>query len=239
MRELREGQVLSPAPPPDVRWISFTGATIPALTRDGRKWGGDLSSGLPDPYAKLFVNGGLLLQSTIQTGTLTPTWPDAPRGNFRLHKDDRFRLEIWDNRVINDRPIGVRELGGIIVTEVFSERIDVETGSGVRMILATEYARGRVGYGFFYELRTYDVYVSKLYAESPAARAGMRKGDQILMIDGVDVRDMNEGETRTALHSRRTDGVKLAIKHADGTRVDMTIVEGAIYPLYSEVGSFQ
>ena len=239
MREVREGEALSPSAPPNVRWISFKKATIPQLTRDGRKWGGDLSNGLPDPYAKLLVNNGPILQTTVQRGTLTPTWPDAPKGNFRIGRDDRLRIEVWDARVVNDRPIGIREVGTINVNEVFSERLDVETENGVRVEVAIESARGRLGYGFFYELRTYDVYTSRVFEESPAARAGLRVGDQIIRIDGREARDMNEGEIRTAFNARRPKGVTLDIKHADGTTLSTTIQEGGVYPLYHEIGSFQ
>lgn len=239
MRDVRAGQVLDPSPPSDLRWIAFKGATIPSLTRDGRRWGNELSSGLPDPYAKLLVNKGPLLQTTVQKGTLKPTWPDAPAGNFRLREEDRFRVEVWDARVINDHPIGIRDIGRLDSADVGSGELDVETESGVRVQIAIEPARGKVGYGFFYELRTYDVYVTRLFEESPAARAGIRPGDQILRINDKLARDMSDGEIRTAFNAPRPDGVRLAIKHADGAEVELVLKEGAIYPLFREVGTFR
>jgi len=239
LRELRQAETLEPAAPPTVRWVAFRSAKIPTLTRDGRKWGNDLSNGLPDPYAKLLVNGGLLLQSTVQRSTLNPTWPDADSGNFRFHKDDRLRLELWDAGVVSDRPIALREIGTVNVSEVFIETIDVDTEIGVRFNVALERARGRVGYGFFYELRTYDVYVSRVFEESPAARAGMRRGDQIVLIDGHAARNMSEAQLRSHFNARRSEGIKLDIKHSDGTVLHFTLREGAIYPLYREIGSFK
>jgi hypothetical protein len=238
MRELRTGQVLDPSPPSDLKWIGFIGATIPVLTRDGRRWGNELSSGLPDPYVKLLVNRGELLQTTVQKGTLKPTWPNAPAGNFRIREDDRFRLEVWDARVINDHPIGIRDIGRL-GSEDMGGVMNVETDSGVRVQIGIEPARGRVGYGFFYELRTYDVYVTRLFGESPASRAGLQAGDQILRIDDKNARDMSEGEIRSAFNAPRAEGVRMAIKHPNGAEVELTIREGAIYPLFSEIGTFR
>jgi hypothetical protein len=239
MRDARAGQVLDPAPPSDVRWIAFKKATIPSLTRDGRRWGNELSSGLPDPYAKLLVNKGPLLETTVQRATLQPTWPDAPAGNFRLRQEDRFRVEIWDARVINDHPIGIRDIGRLDSADISSGVLDLETESGVRVQVAIEPAHARVGYGFFYELRTYDVYVTRVFEESPASRAGIRPGDQILFIGEKLARDMTEGEIRTAFNASRPEGVKLTIKRANGARVDLVLKEGAVYPLFREIGTFR
>ncbi len=236
MRSVRTGQALDPSPPSDLKWIGFKGATIPALTRDGRRWGNDLSSGLPDPYVKLLVNGGELLQSTVDKATLEPTWPDAPSGNFRIRSDDRLRVEIWDARVINDHPIGIRDVGSVGSEDLTGDELDVETDSGVRVRIAFEPAHGKIGYGLFYELRTYDVFISRLFEESPASRAGVRKGDQILRINGRSVRDMSEGEIRSAFNAPRPEGIRLGIKHADGAEVDLQLKEGAVYPLYREMG---
>lgn len=234
MRPVQTGQALDPSPPSDLKWIAFKGATIPAFTRDGRRWGNELSDGLPDPYVKLMVNGGLLLESTVEKGTLKPTWPDAPSGNFRIRNDDRLRVEVWDARVINDHPIGIRDIGRLGAEDVTGNELDVDTDSGVRVRIAIEPARGKIGYGFFYELRTYDVFITRLFEESPASRAGLRAGDQVLRIDGKSVRDMSAGEIRSAFNAPRPDGLRLAIKHADGAEVELTIKEGAIYPLYRE-----
>ena len=239
LRVVHTGQALDPSPPSDLKWIGFKGASIPSVTRDGRRWGNELSNGLPDPYVKLLVNGGELLQSTVQKGTLKPTWPDAPAGNFRMRDDDRLRVEVWDARVINDHPIGIREVGRIGAEDLTGEELDVETDSGVRVQIAIEPAHGRIGYGFFYELRTYDVYITRLYEESPASRAGLRAGDQVLRIDGRSARDMSEGEIRSAFNAPRAEGLKLAIKHADGAEVEMKVKEGAVYPLFREVGTFK
>ena len=239
LRDVQPGQPLDPSPPSDLKWIAFKGATIPAFTRDGRRWGNELSSGLPDPYAKLLVNGSELLRTTVQRGTLKPTWDDAPAGNFRLHPDDRLRLEVWDARVINDKPIGVHELGKLDSEDSVLDAIEVETDSGVRIKLALEPAHGKIGYGFHYELRTYDAFITRLFEESPATRVGMRAGDQILSVAGKLTRSMDDGELRSAFGIPRLEPLPVSLRHADGAEVTVELKQGAVYPLFREIGTFR
>ncbi len=227
---------MDPAPPNDVRWLSFRAATIPQLTRDGRRWGNDLSSGLPDPYAKLLVNGVEILRTTVQKGTLTPTWPDAPAGNFRIGPNDRLRVELWDARVINDQPIGIRDIGRLDSDTSALPELNVECDSGARIRLAIEPAHGLIGYGLYYEMRTYDAYVTKVFSESPAARAGIAVGDRIDTLDGTPVRTMDEGQLQGVFNRPRTQPLPVTVTHQDGSQVSVTMKRGAVYPLFREYG---
>jgi hypothetical protein len=239
MRPVVPGHALEPPPPPELRWIAFKSAKVPALTRDGRRWGSDLGGRMPDPYAKLIVNGAELLRSTVEKATLAPTWPDAPKGNFRIRADDRMRVELWDARVINDHPIGVREVGALTSEQRSLDEIDIECESGARIRLANEPAHGFVGYGLFYELRTYDAVVTRVYEESPASRGGLRPGDLILAIEGRSPRQMQPGELQSLLNAPTVNGIAVAVQHEDGSRASVRLKEGAVYPLFREFGAFE
>lgn len=240
VRTTRAGQALEPPPPSDVRWLAFKGAKIPTLTRDGRRWGNELSTGLPDSYAKLLVNGTEVVRTNVEKGTLTPSWQKSPRGNFRLHAEDKLRVEIWDTRMLNDHPIGIKDLGSMGAYDQRGlEEIQEECESGATFSLANEPARGFVGYGLFYELRTYDAFVTRVYEESPAARVGIRAGDQIVSIDGKVVREMKEGELPSQFNAPSLQGLEVAVRHEDGSTMTVRLKEGAVYPLYREIGAFE
>jgi hypothetical protein len=230
------GQVLDPAPPSDIRWLRFRGAVIPQLTRDGRRWGNELSNGMPDPYAKLLVNGVEVLRTTVQRNTLTPSWPDSPGGNFRVSGDDKLRIELWDAKVINDQPIGIRDLGRLDTDVDVLPELDVECESGARVRLAIEPAHGLIGYGLSYELRTYDVYVTKVYAESPAARVGLRVGDRVDALDGRLTRTLDEAQIQSIFNAPRPTPLPIAVRHEDGSQVHVLMKQGAVYPLFREYG---
>ena len=229
-------QALEPPPPEDLRWIRFVDGSVPERTRDGRTWDQILSS-LPDPYARLLINGKEVLRTGVQADTLAPTWPGSPSGNFRVGPDDRLRVELWDSNPINDKPIGVRELGRPSAEDRESGQIRVELEGGGRLTVAFEPAHARIGLGLWYELRTSTVYITRTMERGPAERAGIRKGDQILSIGGREVKTMSPGEVRSAFNGITLAGIVLMVKHADGPTETIKVAEGPIYPAFDQLGA--
>jgi len=225
--------------PNELRWLAFKGANVPTETRDGRKWGGSLGRSAPDPYAVLYLNGKVLLKTAPQGGTLSPTWPDGPAGNFRIKRHDRFRVELWDSNAINDRPIGIKEVGSLDDGSETGEA-DLEFDSGARVRIAFEPPHARLGLGFYYELRIGEVYVTRVFEESPAGRAGIKPGDQILALEDKAVSAMKSPEIQSAFNSPHLKGLPMRVRHrADGQEAAVVLKEGAIFPLFSEMGTLR
>ena len=213
---------------------------MPEKTRDGRAWH-ELGNKLPDPYVVLFLNGKELIRTNPQSSTLHPTWPNSPRGNFRLQRSDKLRVEMWQEGLIKT-PICVKNVNGDSEDWITNKEIKVTCegfglDAGAEVILAFEHAHGRVGYGFNYELRTENVYVSRVFEHSPASRAGIRTGDQLVTAGDTLARTMKPGEIQGYFNAQRMDGVKMELRHADNVSFNVELKEGAIYPLFSEVGS--
>lgn len=233
VREPLPGQPLE-TPPKNVRWVGFDGADLPALSRSGHRWSSPDT--MPEPYVKLFVNGEPLLATQPEGQTLKPTWKNAPTGNFYLNVGDRVKVELWDARAMRNRPIGLRDYGRLEQSDLNRQLLTIDMDSGAQVRLRIEPPRARVGYGLFYELRTKSVYVTRLFEQSPARRAGIFAGDQILVIDGHAVNQMNEGQIRTLFNSQRPEGLVLTIRKPSGHQRNIKLQQGAIYPLFSEVG---
>jgi len=226
------GQHLEP-PPESVKWIELKGASVPKLTRDGRPWG-TLGSTEPSPYAIVFVNGQPIIRTDVEAKTLTPTWPGSKRGNFTLSRGDRIRVELWESRPVADRPIGVRELTftGDLTDE---NELIVSLEGGAEVTLKVESARPVVGFGLSYELRGVDgVFVTRVIQHSPAGRAGIKPGDQIISIDGRPTSGMNEAEIRSLMNMQHPLGLALQLHRADGTAYALSLKDGAIYVLEGE-----
>lgn len=228
-------QPMEPPPPPDLFWISVKEGTAPERTRDGRTWQ-ELGGKLPDPYVIVFVNGKELLRTNAEQNTLHPTWADSPRGNFRVQRGDKLRIEMWHEALVKT-PICVKNVGGDTDDWVGARQIRATCDENTEVVLAWEPAHARVGYGFYYELRTENVHVSRVFEESPAARAGMKTGDQIVSVDGQMVKNMKAGELQGHFNAQRTEGVEIEFSHGDGQVTKATLKEGPVYPLFSEVGS--
>jgi hypothetical protein len=225
---------LAPPPPPDLYYFRFAGADIPTKTRDGRHWG---SSGgeAPDPYAKLIVNGKDLIVTSVQSDTIRPTWPDQDRANYRIRPNDELRVEIWDSNPLNNHPIcgeRVPSLEDFLAREEPYMEIECDNGGRVRLIW--EPAHGRLGLGLSYELRTQQAVVTRVLTESPASRAGLHSGDEILRVQGQEVRTMPEGTVQSLINANSALGVKLEVRLGDSAPREVTLKDGAVYPVAGE-----
>lgn len=227
--------ILDPGPPEELFWIRIVSATVPEKTRDGRKWDQVLGS-LPDPYAKLMVNGKEIMRTTVQSNTLTPTWPDAPRGNYEIPSGAKMRVELWDSSPINDAPIGIKDFGRPTPDEIIEGKYRMELKGGGEITIAFEPAHPMFGLGFWFELRNDAAFVTRFVEGSPAERAGMQKGDELLVINGKNVAGLKPEEVRSLLNAVPLAGVDLVLRRPDGTTVTVNLKEGPIYPTFGEFG---
>jgi hypothetical protein len=233
-RPVMPGTTVTPAPPADLYWVRFTSASIPATTRGGRSWRSAPGS-RPDPYAKLLVNGKELFRTPVQSGALEPTWPTGPRGNFRIEREDRLRIELWDDNVLSDGPIGVRDVGRISEELRTSRRLRASLDGGAEVELAIEPAHAVMGLGLWYELRTEAVFVTRLLTESPASRAGVERGDEVVRLGARDVRALDADEVRSLFNAVPMDGLPLLLRAPGGATKTVTLRVGPIYPLFTDM----
>lgn len=225
---------VEPGPPADLYWMRFLSGDVPPQTRDGRDWSS--SNRLPDPYAKLFVNGEEVVRTPVQSSTLKPTWPDGPRGNFRIGPDDKLRVELWDKNALNDRPIGVRNVGRTSEEARQTRQIRVELEGGGEVLLAFEPAHAVLGVGVWYELRNDACFITRLLEQSPAVRAGMEKGDEVVRLGDKMVKALTPDDVQSRWNAIPMAGLAVTVRHASGATQEVVLKEGPIYPLFSQFG---
>lgn len=233
MRKVLTEQALDPPPPDDMVWMKFISARVPERTRGGKTWSESFGK-LPDPQAILFINGKEVMKTPAQSNTLEPTWPNGPKGNFKIGPEDKLRVELWDSNAISDKPIAVRDVGHPDSDAKLSRQIRIDFDVGGELILAFEPARAMLGLGLWYELRTESCFISRMLEGSPAERAGIQAGDEVMKIGAADVKVMSPDDIRSAFNGVPSSGIALSIKHADGTLLNVTVKEGAIYPPYDQ-----
>jgi hypothetical protein len=225
------GEELTPPPPEDMLYIAFERAIIPPRTRDGRTWSSGGSGG-PDSFAQVFVNEAELFRTPVQSDALQPTWPDQDRTNYRIPFDAAVRIELWDSGALNDKPICIKNVRRLH-EQASPEPIEIVCDSGARIIVRIAPARAALGLGFSYELRTGSVYVTRVVAESPASRAGLQPGDEIVSIEGKKVADMEEGEPKSLINANARMGLELVVRGDEGER-QVSLKDGPIYPVASD-----
>jgi hypothetical protein len=224
---------LTPPPPDDLVFLKFAGAVIPTRTRDGRNWD-SVGGSLPDAFAKLLVDGKVILETPVQSNSLTPTWPNQPRANYHLRSGASVRVELWDSNPINNHPICVADVSDLHSEVSAEEPVQIKCNSGAELKLVAEPAHGRLGVGLFYELRREEVVVTRVLRESPAARAGLVRGDQLLKIQGKAVKAMAEGEAQSQINANAATGITILVRKLDKSEQELQLKEGAIYPMVDE-----
>lgn len=224
---------LKPPPPEDLLFVKFAGATIPTRTRDGRSWD-SVGGSLPDPFAKFFVDGKVILETPVQSNTLAPTWPNQRKANYVIRPGAAVKVELWDSNPINNHPICIAEVPNVHAAAASDGVTQIQCTSGATVSLVIDEAHPRLGLGLFYELRREEVAITRVLRESPGARAGLARGDLLLKIQGKPVKTMADGEAQSLLNANAATGVTVLVRKADKSEVELTLKEGAIYPVVDE-----
>lgn len=224
---------LDPPPPEDLVFLKFAKAVIPPRTRDGRQWD-SVGGSAPDPFAKLLIDDREILVTPVQANTLTPTWPYQKVGNYRIPRNVPVRVELWDSNAINNHPICVESINNILSEASDDRNLELRCDSGAVIELVVQPAHAKFGIGLYYELRTYDIRVTRVVSESPAARANLKRGDQLLKIQGHDVKGMDQETARSLINANVSTGVTFAVKRLDGRTEDVTLKDGPMYPAVDE-----
>jgi hypothetical protein len=227
------GAVLTPPPPDELLFVKFSGAVIPTRTRDGRQWD-SVGGSLPDAFAKLLIDGKEILLTPVQSNSLKPSWPDQRKANYNIRVGAAVRVELWDSNPINNSPICVSDVPSLHSEAVSEGPLQIQCNSGAEIDLIVDPAHGRLGLGLFYELRREEVVVTRVLRESPAARLGLARGDQLLKIQGKVVKTMADGEAQSLINANAATGVSLLVRKADKSEVELNLKEGAIYPVVDE-----
>ena len=226
-------RTLDPPPPEDLVYLKFAGAHIPTHTRDGRQWD-SVGGSAPDPFAKLMIGDKEILATPVQANTLAPTWPDQKVGNYRIPQGVPARVELWDSNAINNHPICVESIGNLLAETSEEQNLDLRCDSGATIQIVVQPAHAKFGLGLYYELGSDDIHVTRVIGESPAARAKLALGDQLLRIQTRDVKGMDAETARSLINANVSTGVTFLVKHVNGSQEEVTVKDGPIYPTIDE-----
>jgi hypothetical protein len=214
-------------------YIEVKGAHIAPRTRDGRSWG-ESEGAKPDPFAIVFVDRKELFRTPIDSNTLTPSWEGQPSGNYRIPRGAMFHVDLMDSRAMSNQAICSQQIRDLHEDLQLGLRdLDLRCDGGTRLLVKVGPARADVGLGFFYEIALGNINVTRLHSQSPAARAGLKKGDSIIEIMGKRADKMEDGEAQSLINANAQAGVKLLVER-DGATKSLVIKQGPVYQLRKE-----
>lgn len=235
------GAKLEPPAPPDLYWVKFTGAEIPDKSPGGQLW--DDVDELPDPFAVIYVDDREVLRGSTEGNTLSPTWPEGPSGNILLPRGSSFKLELFDADALENTLIGRGKFVAPTTDELNEGfmwiQLEAASGGGARarrgrVKLSIEAPHALIGFGFGIEVDREKVFVTECLEHSPAGRAGVRKGDKLLAVNGVNIAPATESEGRSFFDGATS--VDVTLKHPNGPTQTIKLKQGAVYPLFDEYG---
>jgi hypothetical protein len=228
-----KGLALEPPPPKDVYWVAIASAKVPARNRGGQLW--DEVGGWPDPLAVLYVDDTEVMSAEAASDTLTPKW-DSPKGNVRIPDGATLRVEVADDDGLQDLPIGKATHGPPTATDLSEGRMVLSLGNRAELVLRVEPAHGLMGLGFDYQVVSGVTVVEKVLEHSPAGRAGLEVGDQIVAVGDRQLSDASSAAVESTIDSIGNKPTRVVVKHKSGTSETFAIGVGAVYPLYDEYG---
>jgi hypothetical protein len=228
------GTKLDPPPPASVVWLRIASAHVPAARPNGNPWDEDGSA--PDPYVVLSVEGEKLLQSTPVGDDVTPTWKRGPHGNYQIADGAKVRLEVIDDDGLGGDTIAAADVSPPRADEAKGGIESFDLGGGVTVALGVEPAHALYGLGFDYKFVLQSCHLTKVFAQGPAGRAGMRVGDELIEVGGAKVSELSADNLRAMFGPVPKQGLMLQVLHEGATTQAVHIAEGPVYPLTSEYG---
>jgi hypothetical protein len=225
----RRSTLTSPAPPsvqpqnvPSHLWsIRFLDAELPEFKGGGLAWDSDGTP--PDPYVRLRIDGRVVWESPVQKDTRHPVWNVTLPRSIYVPPSASFRLELWDDDSASSDPAGVILRSGLPETALPNAvaHLNLDNLAVVSITVSDPVVFRGVGIDF--EQHSDALLVLRVEPFSPAARAGIKVGEQIAAIGSVRIETLGPAQAASALSLGSDRGSALTVIDAHGKPRDVTL----------------
>ena len=148
-------------------------------------------------------------------------------GNGQISQDFSDALEIIRNNHINGKQIDYNELTKFSITTMLrvldphSNYFDSAEYQNLLSDQRSEYYGIGATIVNYKKAGVYDTFVTSVFPDSPAARAGLRFGDKIAAVSGEKVSGKNSGYVRDKVRGRKGTIARLTIERADTNKIEI------------------
>lgn len=203
---------------PENLWqLQLLSAEIPEEKRGGLSWDDD--RGAPDVYFVLLAQDQQIWKSAVIEDSESPTkFGPEHAVNLSFDRNARLGLQLWDEDSVGADPIGVYR-GRALAEAALDSPVVVKLDSGASVTLKVAQPKPMLGTGLAeYEIRPGALYVIAVLPNSPAARAGLERGDRIVAIEGKSVKSLGKEGAASALSLAAQNESELTIERNKSTR---------------------
>jgi hypothetical protein len=200
--------------PAGVYGLRLQQAEARQVKMSGLPWDDDGT--LPDVFVRLYIDGRQVWQSEVAQDDDTAVWNVGLPKNVVIPKDAHIRIELWDwDTPVSADPMGHTERRGLPNALPGTEsRFVLNTSAVVTFMVAAP--EPRRGVGISVELQPDALKVLTVEPYSPAARAGIKKGDRIVSIGHASVSELSEDKAASEISLAVDRQHTLGVTDSDG-----------------------
>ena len=190
-------------------------AAVPKTKVSGLAWDDDGSG--PDCFVRVYLDKALVWTSDVKENTSNPEWNAILPRNIVVGSDTRMRFEVWDyDTPISADPIGHLEQRGLPTTAMTDAVARLQLDSTATLVIMVNPPTAHRGVGLSVEIRSEALKVIAVERFSPAARAGIKVGDQIVGIGNERITHMDGDDAATELSLAGERSHKLVVTDSKG-----------------------
>lgn len=218
-----------PHQPPYLWSVTVRSGQIAPRKPSGLAWDNDKTP--PDPFVRFYVDGRLVWESPVAQDTLNPQWELVFPRNVTITPTSPLRIEMWDSDTPPSAdPIGRIQRIGLPPTAQPNAvaRLMMDTGAILTVTVAPPRVYQGVGITAF-EVRPAALIALEVERYSPAGRAGVQPGDQIVTIDNRSVESLGDAQASGLLSLSAERGYTVDVVDSKGIKRTVKLDSGFVW----------
>ncbi len=197
LSSVAEAEAANVSAPSGVTRLQFVSAEIPPRQRGDLPW--DDEGTEADAMVRVYRGDTLLFESEPVVDSIRPQF-DVVTENLYLPATEDIRIELWDDDPGVAEPIGTWRGRGLPRTALPGADSRINLEGGAQLLFRVQPAEVLRGTGIeTYEMRGDHFHVVSMIERSPAGRAGLREGDDIVAIGGQSIDELGADAAAGAL----------------------------------------